>query len=419
MIGLLTGVNLLIAVLTLTLGISKALHARRERGWPLILTASVLIHASVIFLLATPVVYRLVGRLLHSPNVCALLVPAATLLCVAHAHALTQLWQPDKRHRAVLRRTAARWAPFYGTALIAMAVLYVRADLGPAAPLRFAAVYAHVPEVVAFHIVYWTALVVTVVVSIRECRYLSIPGRLDFAETFKKCVLAFGLALGMDLLNVALTATALLRAAAGQDDTARYALAAWLATILSCIAANVGLGWLVLHLRRAERQAYRALAPLYRLHRTGEGDGGFWGPQTLWSGWDTQLKLDRRTAAVHDGAERLSPWWSPVPALAVKLLVQADDGNDFRSSDRGEDDAIADEDLAAAQEAAILLHAAHARAKGRTELSVQSRLHALPGAAVTPAEERQHLVRVSQLLAHPLVLQAVAIADEAEATTTP
>lgn len=93
---LLTLTNLVIAGVTLGLGTVKAFAARHEREWTLTLTASVLLCAGLIFLLATPVVYRTVGTAVQSPNISSLLVPVLTLVCVGHAHALSQLWQPHR-----------------------------------------------------------------------------------------------------------------------------------------------------------------------------------------------------------------------------------------------------------------------------------------------------------------------------------
>ncbi|MFD4412492.1 DUF6545 domain-containing protein [Streptomyces sp. NPDC058475] len=419
--GILTDINLVIAVSTLGLGTAKALAARHQREWTLRLTSSVLITAGLIFLLATPVVYRTVGALLHSPNVCALLVPAATLVCVAHAHALIQLWQPERRDPEVLRRTAWRWAPVYGGTIGAMAVLYFRADLGPATPLQFAAAYAHVPEVIAFHFVYWTALITTVVVTVRECRSLSIPGQPDFVENLKKALGWFALALGLDLANVAITATAMIGSATGPRPLNGLAESAWLATIASCIAANIALAAMVLRSRRAERRDLHALQPLHDLviedtKNTTMVLAPRW---SLWTGFNTQLELDSLMAEVSDGMGRLSPWWSSIPSLAVDRLAAAwqdepGDGGDHLGDDWN---------LTAAQAAATLLHAAQARSNdpdptNPTAIPLEIRLSRLPGTDVEPSAEREHLVRVARHLTRPLVIDAVAIAGRAHAATS-
>ncbi|NGO40627.1 hypothetical protein [Streptomyces ureilyticus] len=411
--GIITVVNLIIAAATLGLGTVKARAARDQREWTQTLTASVLVFAGLIFLLATPVVYRIVGTVLRSPNIGALLVPVATLVCVAHAHALSQLWQPEQRDPAVLHRTAWRWGPVYGGAITAMTVLYFHADLGPAAPLKFAAAYAHVPEVVALHLIYWTALIVTVVVTVRACRSLSIPGRPDLVENLRKALGWFALALGWDLVNVALTAAALIGSATGPRRLDGLAESAWLATIASCIAANIALASQALRSRRAERRDLRALQPLHDLVIEDDDKGDptvVLAPRWSWTGFGTQLDLNDMMAEVSDGMGRLSPWWSPMPSLAVNRLVTVwgEDGDDLGAG----------WDLTAAQAAATLLRAAQDRTDNPTTLPPQIRLPRLPGTDVEPHDERQHLVRVAQHLTHPLVIDAVAIAGEAQAATS-
>lgn len=426
--ALITPVNVLIAALTLGLGTTKALAVRQQREWTLRLTASVLVVAGTLFLLATPEVYRTVGAAVGSPNVCALLVPAATLLCVGHAHALSQLWREDRREPAVLRRTAARWGPVYGGALTAMTALYFHAPLGPAAPLRFASAYAHVPEVVAFHLVYWVALITTVVVTVRECMQLSIPAPRGARGDLRRCIAWFALALSMDLVNVGLTASALVGSAVGPRRLDGMAESAWLATVASCVAANVALASLVLRSRRAERHDLRTLQALH--HLVVERDPAVerdphivlaprW---SAWAGFDTRLTLNSLLAEIHDGCGRLSPWWSTVPAAAALRLAEM--GRSPLESCTEAEDRLDDEgqphtwDVLAAQDAATLLYAAQARSSGHPGFPRQSRLARLPGADVEPHQDRQHLVRVAQHLSHPLVLQAVEITRQVQAVAS-
>ncbi|MGW5042133.1 DUF6545 domain-containing protein [Streptomyces parvulus] len=406
-----TPINLFIAAVTLGLGAVKARAVRQQREWTLKLTASVLIIAGLIFLLATPVVYRAVGNAVGSPNVCALLVPAMTLTCVGHAHLLTQLWREDRRRPAVLRRTAARWGPVYLGALIAMTALHVHAPLGPAAPLRFAAVYAHVPEVVAFHFVYWAALITTVIVTVRECTKLSIPGRPGLVDELKQAIGWFAVALGFDLVNVGLTAVALLGSKTGPQRLEGIAESAWLGTIASCIAANIALASMVLRSRRAERGDRRRLLALHDLvvsrDPAVEADPHIvlaprW---SLWTGFDTSLELNSLMAEIHDGCGRLSPWWSHVPAAAVSRLAP---------------ERAADEtswNIRAAQDAATVLYAAQARTAAQP--AVRDRLTKLPGADIEPHADRRHLVQTALLLNHPVVLEAVALAHQVHTPPAP
>nr|WSZ97501.1 hypothetical protein OH820_19230 [Streptomyces sp. NBC_00857] len=407
---LLTLTNLVIAGVTLGLGTVKAFAARHEREWTLTLTASVLLCAGLIFLLATPVVYRTVGTAVQSPNISSLLVPVLTLVCVGHAHALSQLWQPHRNTPAALRSTALRWGPVYSGAIVAMVALYAHADLGPATPLRFAAVYARVPDVVALHLVYWTALITTVVVTVRECRSLSIPGRPALADDLRSALGWFAVALGLNLVHVPLAATAMIGSATGQRRLDTVAASAWLATIASCVAANVALASVMLRSRRAERQDRRTLKPLLDLVSRESDVSKAAKASALWPGLNTALDLVAVMAAIHDGAGRLSPWWSPLPALLVDRL--AADQRDRDGAGPG-----ADWDVTAAHAAATLLHAAQARDAVLPAPPSPHRLARLPGSDVEPHAERQHLVAVARHLRHPLVVEAAAFAGEARTDT--
>ncbi|UQT54124.1 hypothetical protein M4V62_02965 [Streptomyces durmitorensis] len=396
---ILTTVNLAIAAFALVLGCAKAHAARGNPDLTLKLTASVLIHCGVIFLLCTPAVYRAVGAAAGSANLPALVVNSATLLCLGHAHLMTQLWHPARKEPTALRRTAAIWAPVYGTAVILMAVLYVWADVqGPARPLRYSAAYADVWQVVAFQVVYSAGIVATALVTMQQCRGVVMPGRPDLDLALKKSLKAFAAAVALDIVNIALTLTAVISAAAtGTHRLDFLAEAAWLATIASGVAASFALARLVFSSRRAERRDCRTMEQLWKVAtRLGEDDGQLvLAPQPLfwWRNW--RVELLRRLAEIREGERVLSPWWSGAPAQAVAGLADQ------------ESDLPRDFDLVAAQAAAVVLHAAHARGQGRPPLPDDTRLKAMPGGRVPEEEERAHLVLVARHLNLPLVFEAV------------
>ncbi|MFD9903702.1 DUF6545 domain-containing protein [Streptomyces sp. NPDC059063] len=408
--ALFTVVNLTIAAGTFVLCVSKALAARHEPDLTLKLTASVLAHAAVIFLLAAPAVYRPVGAALGSPNLPALLINCATLLCVAHAHLMTQLWHPARSTPRVLRRAVLTWTPLYAGAIAAMTVLYVRADLsGPARPIRFAAAYAHVPQVVALQLVYLTALITGVVATLLQCRGLIAPspgptaaeqgvrpppeGSGALAKDLHRSVAWFAVALALDLAHVVCSLTAMFHAVGGDHGLDHLADCAWLATIASGLAANHGLGRLTVTARREERRDYQTLRPLWRTVVRANPQLVL-APGLLWSGWDTRIALSRKLVEIRDGARSLSPWMSDAPARAVAHLARGDGG--FTAAD-----------VVAAQAAATLLYAAGARGDGEPPADI--RLAALPGEDVPAAAERAHLVLVARYLSHPVVTEAVAL----------
>lgn len=400
--ALLNAVGLTAAALALTIAVTKALAARREPALTLRLTASSLFHAGVVFLLGTPVVYDAVGTAFGAPHLAALLVGVTALLCVGHAHLMAVLWHPRHRDRAVLRRVALAWAPLYAGAVVAMGVLYALADPGggtaedPAGgtrPLLFAPDYVHSPQVVAFHVVYFTALVAVAATTVLRCRALLAPREPPLSPELRRCIRGFALAVALDLAHVACVAAAMVGAAYGPrlDGLAE---AAWLTTAVSGLVANYSLVRLSLAARRRERRDHQTLRPLWQTVVRADPQLVL-APGLLWGGWDTRIALSRRLVEIRDGARSLSPWMSSAPARAVEQLAR-----------RG----FVGFDLVAAQAAATLLYAAEARSAGRPPVDSETLLAALPGEDVPAPAERAHLVLVARHLDHPVVLEALRLA---------
>jgi len=404
----LTSINLTIAAAMLVLGITKGIAARREPGINLILTASVLLHACLIFLLATPFIGQNVGTFVGSPNLPALVIDIATLLCIGHAQAMTQLWHPVRHTREEMRRSFRAWLPMYAGAITLMVVLYALANVPePARPLRFAAVYADVPEVFALKIVYFAALITGVAATIVQCREVALPGRPDLADDLRLCVRWFVVAVGLDLACVAFTLAAMISAVDGDHSLDALTEASWVATIASGIAASWGLGRLSLASSRDERRDIRALQPLWELTVHGTRRR-----KRVLPGWDRSMLLDRLMMEIGDGIGHLRPWISGAPALAVNHLAEQAKPTDDRHTAEapGTVGPFGDEaHFVAAQSAATLLHAARLRADGRPPVSPQDRVK-LPGIGVPQSEERVHLVRVAQFLTHPTVTEAQVLA---------
>jgi hypothetical protein len=394
---ILTAVNLTIAVATLTLGITKALAARHEPGRTLKLTASVLLHAGVIFLLATPPVYRAAGRAVHSANLPALLIDIATLLCVGHAQYMTLLWHPERHTPAARRKALRRWLPFYTAVTAAMTSLYAVADLpGAARPLRFAPAYADVPAVLALKITYFSALTITVLATMNQCRHVTMPDRPELAQDVRRCMQWFALAVGLDLATAAFTLTAMISVLTGGGHRLDFlADASWAATILSGIAANQSLGRLVLATTRSDRRDRRLLKPLWRLVVEGQPDLVI--PTAWWE--NSRIKLDRMMIETLDGARTLKPWMSSAPALAVSDLLG--------KAGTTPGPTVPDTDHTAVQAAAVLRDAALRRATGSTPVSQGSPPPSLPGINVPASEQQAYLVRVARYLHHPVVDQAL------------
>ncbi|MEU7322570.1 MAB_1171c family putative transporter [Streptomyces griseoviridis] len=383
-------INLTIAAFTLVLGITKAFAARQEPGPTLKLTSSVLLHSAVIFLLATPPLYRATGNLLHAPNIAALGIDIATLLCVGHAHYMTLLWHPQRHSPDARRRAVRAWAPFYIGTITLMVLLYAYADLkGAAPPLHFAPYYARVPSVVALKAVYFTALTVAVLATMGLCRKVVLPDRPDLARSVRTCISWFTVAVGLDLATAAFTLSSM-AGAVFRDDHHLDVLAdaSWIATILSGIAANQSLGWLVVATTRSDRRDCRRLKPLWTLV---VAEAPHLVIPTPWWG-DSRIRLDRMMLEVLDGMRILTPWMSSHPGRVVEDLAT-------QQRQAGE------VDIQAAQAAAVLRHAAALRRAG--EPGPRSERTTLPGSDVPEDEQQAYLLVVARYLDHPLVNEAL------------
>ncbi|TLS45758.1 hypothetical protein FE633_13430 [Streptomyces montanus] len=383
----LTAVNLAIFAVCATVGIAKAAAARSDRDTTLRVTASVLLVASVVYLLSAPAVYRLVGTVTGSPSLPTLLVSVAILLCVGHAHALTLLWHPRRRTPDAWRRSVTVWAPMYILAIAAMVVLFWAADLTgpahPARPLSFATSYAHVPAALAFQLVFLTALVAGITVTVRQCRgrdgVIALPERPELADSLR----LFAAAVALDLAYVACTATAVISASQGHHALDFLAAVGSVASSSSALVASYGLSKPALAARAAERADHRILLALWIALQTGRGSKP---PRPAW--WN-RYALSDLLAEILDGTYRLRPWMSAAAAQAVKeLAATRPDAHDL--------------DLPSLQAAATIQHA-----RQRRESGFPTSDSAPPHASTPPTLERARQVRIAAHLYHPLVTEAL------------
>ncbi len=388
----LTAANLLIFAVCFAVGTAKAAAARADRDATLRITASVLLCASMVYLLSAPAVYRAVGTAVGSPSLPSLVVNIAILVCVGHAHALTLLWHPRRRTPEALRRAVVLWLPVYGLAIAAMSVLFWLADLpGPAFPLSFATSYAHVPAACAMEMVYLAALVTGVVATVRQCRgpdgVIALPGRPDLQDSLR----LFQLAVGLDLAYVGCTATAVLAASQGYHTLDFLTAAGSTASSSSALVASYGLAKPALAARAVERADHDNLIPLWQTV-TGSTE---W-PRLTW--WNRYALVDI-LAEILDGTYRLTPWMSPAVAQAVDALVEP-------RSDKG------DIDVASLKAAAQIRYA-----RQRRDAAVQLRLPTpdasagTPRSTTAPTHERARQVAIARHLDDPLVKEALATLD--------
>ncbi|MEU8868724.1 DUF6545 domain-containing protein [Streptomyces umbrinus] len=392
----LTAVNLVIFAVCFTVGTAKAAAARSDRDTTLRITASVLLCASVVYLLSAPAVYRAVGTISGSPSLPSLVVSSAILLCVGHAHLLTLLWHPRRRTPDALRRQVILWAPMYGLAIAAMVVFFWTADLtGPARPLSFATSYAHVPAAFAFEMVYLAALVAGIIATVRQCRgpdgVIALPERPELSDSLR----LFAVAVALDFAYVVCTAAAVITAARGSHSLDFLAAAGSVASSTSALVASYGLAKPALAAREAERADHTALLDLWET--VTEATAGTERPQmTL---WNRRYALSDLLAEILDGAHSLRPWMSPAPAQAVQALAETHPGGTK----------LALPDLKALQTAATIRYARQRRDAAR-QLGLPTpddTPTAGPVEKTPPTLARARQVLIARKLSDPLVVEAL------------
>ncbi|MFJ8979492.1 DUF6545 domain-containing protein [Streptomyces sp. NPDC102282] len=390
----LTAADLTVFLVCFTVGCAKALAARSDRGTALRLTASVLLCASLVYLLSAPAVYRAVGRLSGEPGLASLLVYVAILVCVGHAHALTHVWHPRRRATDALRRSILLWVPVYGLATTAMTVLFFAADLsGPTRPLTFATDYATEPTALAMQLVYLTALVVGIVATVRQCRgpdgVIALPGRPDLEDSLR----LFAAAVALDLVYVACTATAAVSAALGHHALDPLAAYGSVASGTSALIASYGLAKPALAARRTERADHAALLVLWHLVTDGGADSPFPARPSWWN----RYALSDVLAEILDGTYRLRPWMDPAVAPALAALAKA--------SPRAQG-----ADVPALQAAATIRHAHQRRREALTSgLPTPTTAGDTPVDNTPPTLVRDRQVRIANHLSHPLVDETLTI----------
>lgn len=394
--SILTGVNLSIFAVCATVGAAKAKAARSDRGASVRITASVLLVASVVYLLSAPAVYRAVGTVTGSPSLPSLLVSIAILVCVGHAHALTLLWHPRRREGVVWRRSVWMWAPMYGLAIAAMTALFWAADLTgpehPARPLNFATQHAHVPAALGFELVYLAALVAGITVTVRQCRgsdgVIALPERPELADSLR----LFAAAVALDMAYVVCTATAVIAASQGMHSLDLLAGLGSVASSTSALIASYGLAKPAIAARQAERVDYEVLFGLWEAltERTERHT------TPRMTRWNRRYALADLVAEILDATYRLRPWMSAAPARAVLDLAETNPQAE-------------DLDLQALQAAAVIRYALHRRETPGADLPKPGteNAHTVFRADVPATGARAWQVKIASHLSHSLVDQAL------------
>ncbi|MFE7778423.1 MAB_1171c family putative transporter [Streptomyces sp. NPDC057445] len=419
--GLSNVVYLIIAVMSLSIAIWKALAFRRDSTLTLGLTTSLFLCSAVVYVLASPWGYRVVGAFAGEPSFATLPVYVGILWCFAYTHALTILWNPRlRRGRLSLRGRLTVWTVAYGFAAVLMVVTFSMADLSTAAdPLRFNTNNAQEPVVLVFLAVFLSTLTCGTLSTYRQCQRMRLPD-----QRLQHAVRAFGIAMLFVFGYVVCSVPAITLAAAGNHALDQVGVLGSSFGSTGALIASYGLSGGAASAWMRERRDIRALQPLWDLVVAGVD------PELAFSATSARshrlatnvtFNLHRRVIEILDGMRALRPWVTAQAPQAVYALAAAPQPTRSAYVEvRSEQELQAIATAAALRDAAEHLQASR-REGGMQNVSGRPQTPhgqggVLPGEDTAAADERERLLRVARALTHPLVSAAL---QEVRRTRTP
>ncbi|GHJ41953.1 MAB_1171c family putative transporter [Streptomyces sp. TS71-3] len=383
---------------------------RRDPSQGLLVVALTIAAPATAFVVASPVLYRLIDRTAHRGNLATLVVYLGITGFSAAAVLLARMWTPPKERANSQVWDGAgpdtwrqvRWSLAVFAVLVpAMIVLFLTGGAdSPETPLTFDTTFAAIPEIALFLVIYQVLFGFALIDISRVClghasrlplgwlrrgiRLIAVGGFVACGYVACKLVAigtAFAGVTGTEWLSTALgPAFAALGAVLITTGFAGPAVAAW----------------------TRRRSDYQALRPLWDLVYRADRRLAMEAPPSAWNERlafrDLEWRTARRGLEIRDGQLTLRPWVDPaVVAAAARVAARA--GLD--ASDR-----------AALTVAAALRFAVEALNAGIPPRPREGQAP-LPGLDAEPAGERAHLVRVAHYLHAPLTGEALAVATTA------
>ncbi|MEV7090481.1 MAB_1171c family putative transporter [Streptomyces sp. NPDC093085] len=364
------------------------------------------------FVLASPLVYRLVDRISGRGNLATLLVYLGIMGFSAAAVVLARMWTPpqDRVDARVWDGAAVEsWRPVrlrltvFALLVTAMTVLFFAGGAThPRTPLTFDTTFAPVPAIAAFLVLYQCLFAFALIDIGRVClRHAAGLPEGPLRRGIRQLALGSFTACGYGACKL----TAIGAAAAGYTGTE------WLSTALGpafaalgAILITTGFGGPALAAFVRRRRDYQALRPLWDLVYRADRRLALEAPPSAWTERlavrDLEWRTARRGLEIRDGQLTLRPWVTPA-VVPVATGIAGREGLD--EADRAA--------LIVATGLRSSVEFLHAGAPPRPREDQVP----LPGLDTEPVEERAHLVRVAHLLYAPLTGEAVAGVREAAA----
>ncbi|MEW2434086.1 MAB_1171c family putative transporter [Streptomyces caniferus] len=410
-------VYLVIALIDFVIAGWKCLALLRDPTPTLSLITVNFVASGLVFAMAAPAGYRMLGDLTGSPSFATLPVYIGILSCFSLLHLLTMLWDPRLRQDpAVLRRRVTAWSAAYVAAPAIMVVAFCSADLsGPTDPLKFNTDFADEPPIQVFLGIFLATLACATLSTHRQCRKLK-PADVRFQHALR----SFGTAMLFVFGYVVCSVPAIALAALGNHALDTVGVLGSTFGSIGALITSYGLSGAAVGAWLGERRDIKALQPLWDLVVEGVDEDLAFSVDSARShrlAWNVGFNLHRRVIEILDGMRALRPWVSPLPAAAVHAAQE-------QETARGTADArrLSEPELQAAVTAAALRDAAQRLQAARREAALRGHSGrpqppagpqvALPGEDTPASGERQRLLRVAQALTAPVVataLQAVRV----------
>ncbi|MEV7425637.1 MAB_1171c family putative transporter [Streptomyces sp. NPDC091212] len=383
---------------------------RRDPSPGLLVVALTIAAPATAFLVAAPVLYRMIDRVAHRGNLATLFVYLGITGFSAAAVVLARMWTPPKERsgvrvwevagaqtwRQVRRRLAA-----FAVLVPVMIVLFLAGGAGgPETPLTFDTTFATRPGIALFLVLYQGLFGFALIDISRVCRghAARLPAgplrrgiRLIALGGLVACgyVLCKLVAIGAAFAEV--TGTEWLSTAVGPVFAALGAV-----LITAGFGGPAGAAW------TRRRRDYQALRPLWDLAYRADERLALEEPASAWTErlafQDLEWRTARRGLEIRDGQLTLRPWVDPAVVAAATEVA---------------DRAGLDDDERVALTVAAALRGAAAALRAGTPPRPREDQVPLPGLDTEPAQERTHLVRVARCLYAPLTGEALAVVEGA------
>lgn len=388
---------------------------RRDPSLGLLVVALTIAAPATAFVVAAPLVYRLVDRIANLGNLATLLVYLGITGFSAAVVVLARMWTlPSERADSQVWdaagadtwREVRRRLGVFAVLVPVMIVLFLTGGAdSPETPLTFDTTFATIPQIAIFLVLYQALFGFALIDISRVC--LGHASRLPpgwLRRGIRMIALGGLVACGYVVCKLIAIIAAFSGGTPG-EARGRAIGTEWLSTALGpgfaalgAVLITAGFAGPAAAAWTRRRRDYQALRPLWDLVYRADQRLALEAPPSAWTEQlafrDLEWRTARRGLEIRDGQLTLRPWVDPaVVTAATQVAGRA-----------GLDDA----DRAALIVAAALRFAVEALNSGIPPHPREDQTP-LPGLDAEPAEERAHLVRVARSLYGPLTGEALAV----------